>query len=458
MENLNLFQEKEEPPSASSILKTSQEVSRRSIYSTTLSTNHNTLSQKRTTKLSPKDKNFENNDSLQNVDKLLFPINDKANAFRHKYYPNITNEKWNDWHWQVSNRIRTLENLERIIKLSDNEKEGILAHRGPLPFAITPYYASLIDGLDENQPLRRTVIMVKDEEFMSPGEAADPLNEEGDSPVKGLVHRYPDRVLFLATGFCSVYCRYCTRSRMVGNPGGEYKHDLKQWENAIEYIKAHTEVRDVLISGGDPLTLADDKIEWLLSRLRKIPHIEFIRMGTKVPVVLPQRITPSLTKILKRYHPLWLSIHFTHPDELTPEVQEACSRLADAGIPLGSQTVLLKGVNDSVDTLKPLYQGLLKIRVKPYYLYQCDPVQGTAHFRTPISKGLEIIQGLRGHTTGYAVPQYIIDAPGGGGKIPLLPEYYQGREGNYVLLKNYEGKIFKYYDEVSEASGLLEKK
>ncbi len=458
MENLNLFQEKEEPPSASSILKTSQEVSRRSTYSTTLTTNHNTLSQKRTTKLSPKDKNFENNDSLQNVDKLLFPINDKANAFRHKYYPNITNEKWNDWHWQVSNRIRTLENLERIIKLSDNEKEGILAHRGPLPFAITPYYASLIDGLDENQPLRRTVIMVKDEEFMSPGEAADPLNEEGDSPVKGLVHRYPDRVLFLATGFCSVYCRYCTRSRMVGNPGGEYKHDLKQWENAIEYIKAHTEVRDVLISGGDPLTLADDKIEWLLSRLRKIPHVEFIRMGTKVPVVLPQRITPSLTKILKRYHPLWLSIHFTHPDELTPEVQEACSRLADAGIPLGSQTVLLKGVNDSVDTLKPLYQGLLKIRVKPYYLYQCDPVQGTAHFRTPISKGLEIIQGLRGHTTGYAVPQYIIDAPGGGGKIPLLPEYYQGREGNYVLLKNYEGKIFKYYDEVSEASGLLEKK
>ncbi|MCB0748541.1 MAG: KamA family radical SAM protein, partial [Ignavibacteriae bacterium] len=317
-------------------------------------------------------------------------------------------------------------------------------------FAITPYYASLLDGLDENQPIRRTVIMVKDEEILSSGESDDPLNEDGDSPVPGLVHRYPDRVLFLATGFCSVYCRYCTRSRMVGSVGGEYRYDLKQWENAIKYISEHPEIRDVLISGGDPLTLSDDKIEWLLSNLRKIPHVEFVRMGTKVPAVLPQRITLTLTKILKKYHPLWLSLHFTHPDELTPEVQEACARLADAGIPLGSQTVLLKGVNDSVDILKPLFQGLLKIRVKPYYLYQCDPVGGTAHFRTPISKGLEMIAGLRGHTTGYAVPSYIIDAPGGGGKIPMLPEYYQGREGNYVLLKNYEGEIFKYYDEVIE--------
>jgi lysine 2,3-aminomutase len=235
---------------------------------------------------------------------------------------------------------------------------------------------------------------------------------------------------------------------MVGNPGGEYKHDLIQWENAIEYIKAHKEIRDVLISGGDPLTMADDKLEWLLSRLRKIKHVDFLRIGTKVPTVLPQRITSKLTKMLKKYHPLWLSIHFTHPDELTPEVNEACSRLADAGIPLGSQTVLLKGVNDSVETLKLLYHGLLKIRVKPYYLYQCDPVKGTAHFRTSISKGLEIIQGLRGYTTGYAVPQYIVDAPGGGGKIPLLPDYYQGREDDYIILKNYEGKLFKYYDKV----------
>jgi len=373
-------------------------------------------------------------------------ISAKTKEFRDKYYSDVSDIKWNDWHWQVANRIRTIENIEKFVTLSENEKAGILAHKGPLPFAITPYYASLIDGLDENQPLRRTVIMVKEEALLSPGEAEDPLNEEGDSPVKGIVHRYPDRVLFLATGFCSVYCRYCTRSRMVGTTGGEYKSDFTQWQNSLDYIREHTEIRDVLISGGDPLTLSDEKIEWLLSNLRKIPHVEFIRMGSKVPVVLPQRITPALIKVLKKYHPFWLSLHFTHPDELTPEVKEACARLADAGIPLGSQTVLLKGVNDSVDILKPLFHGLLRNRVKPYYLYQCDPVAGSAHFRTPISKGLEIIAGLRGHTTGYAVPSYIIDAPGGGGKIPLLPEYYQGREGDYAILKNFEGKIFKYYD------------
>ena len=452
MEELPHFGEKEEPPSRSFILKTSSEVSTTKSKPQSTQTSLNTLSHKRNRKLPRKIETTIDDASLSIVNSLLFPISDKVQSFRKKYYPEITNEKWNDWHWQVSNRIRTIEKLERFVTLSNDEKTGILAHKGPLPFAITPYYASLIDGLDETQPLRRTVIMVKDEEILSPGEAADPLNEEGDSPVPGLVHRYPDRVLFLATGFCSVYCRYCTRSRMVGNPGGEYKYDFSQWENAINYIATHPEIRDVLISGGDPLTLSDDKIEWLLSRLRKIPHVEFIRMGTKVPVVLPQRITPELTKILKKYHPLWLSIHFTHPDELTPEVQEACSRLADAGIPLGSQTVLLKGVNDSVEILKPLFHGLLKNRVKPYYLYQCDPVAGTAHFKTPISKGLEIIAGLRGHTTGYAVPSYIIDAPGGGGKIPLLPEYYQGREGNYVLLKNFEGETFKYYDEVTEES------
>ncbi|MCB0742525.1 MAG: KamA family radical SAM protein [Ignavibacteriales bacterium] len=450
MEQEQFLNQKEEPPSGKQTQTTSLEVITLKNQSPTTKSSKATLSEKRKSTITNK-QNEENNDGTINiVNSLLFPISPKVQAFRKKYYPKITNVQWNDWHWQVSSRIRTIEDLERIVTLSENEKSGILAHKGPLPFAITPYYASLIEGSDENQPIRRTVIMVKDEELLSPGESDDPLNEDGDSPVPGIVHRYPDRVLFLATGFCSVYCRYCTRSRMVGNPGGEYKYNLPQWENAIKYISEHPEIRDVLISGGDPLTLSDEKIEWLLSNLRKIPHVEFIRMGTKVPAVLPQRITPSLTKILKKYHPLWLSVHFTHPDELTPEVQEACSRLADAGIPLGSQTVLLKGVNDSVDILKPLYHGLLKIRVKPYYLYQCDPVAGTAHFRTPIAKGLEMIAGLRGHTTGYAVPSYIVDSPGGGGKIPLLPEYYQGREGNYVLLKNYEGEIFKYYDEAIE--------
>ncbi|MCW8850581.1 MAG: KamA family radical SAM protein [Melioribacteraceae bacterium] len=454
MEEAQLFAEKEEPPSKHhSSKKLSSLISLVNSTQPLTSSKRNNLSPNSTNNLTSIIKSNKSNSTLSVVSRLTFPISDNVLTFRKKYYPDVTDDQWNDWHWQVSNRIRTIENLERIITLSTNEKDGILSHKGPLPFAVTPFYASLLDGSDEHQPIRRTVIMVKDEELLSPGEAADPLNEDGDSPVPGIVHRYPDRVLFLATGFCSVYCRYCTRSRMVGSPGGEYKYDFKQWENAIKYISEHPEIRDVLISGGDPLTLSDDKIDWLLSNLRKIPHLEFIRMGTKVPVVLPQRITPELTNILKKYHPFWLSIHFTHPDELTPEVKEACNRLADAGIPLGSQTVLLKGVNDAVDILKPLYQGLLKIRVKPYYLYQCDPVAGTAHFKTPISKGLEIIAGLRGHTTGYAVPSYIIDAPGGGGKIPLLPEYYQGREGNYVVLKNYAGEIFKYYDEVIEDSG-----
>ena len=263
--------------------------------------------------------------------------------------------------------------------------------------------------------------------------------------MPGLVHRYPDRVLFLVTDFCSTYCRYCTRSCMVGNGKG-LPFDRGQWEKAIAYIENSPAVRDVILSGGDPLTLSDEILEWLLSRLRKIRHVEFLRIGTKAPVVLPQRITPALTRMLKRYHPLWISIHFTHPDELTPETTLACDRLADAGIPLGSQTVLLSGINDDLDTMKRLMHGLLKIRVKPYYLYQCDPILGSSHFRTPVGKGLEIIRGLRGYTTGYAVPSYVIDAPGGGGKIPLLPEYIVGRDGDDLLLKNYEGNTYRYPD------------
>lgn len=374
------------------------------------------------------------------------PISISSEEFRSKFYPEISNEKWNDWHWQVSSRIRTLEKLQQIIDLSDSEISAIKSHQGPLPFAITPYYASLLDRSNFDQPIRKTVVMTKEESLLTPGEAVDPLGEDEDSPVPGLVHRYPDRVLFLATGFCSVYCRYCTRSRMVGNPGGEYQYNLNQWETAINYIREHEEIRDVLISGGDPLTIADEKLEWLLSNLRSIPHVEFIRLGTKVPVVLPQRITPKLVQMIKKYHPVWMSIHFTHPDEITPEVTAACQMLADAGIPLGSQTVLLRDVNDNVDIMKKLVHGLLKIRVKPYYLYQCDPVAGTAHLRTTVAKGLEIIAGLRGHTTGYAVPNYVIDAPGGGGKIPILPEYVLGKENGNIILKNFEGKIFSYPD------------
>ncbi len=378
--------------------------------------------------------------------RTFFDISEQTQRFRARYYPEVSEQDWNDWRWQLRHRIKDLAGLERIIVLSQAERDAIVRHRGPLPVGINPYYASLLDPDDPGQPLRRTVIMVPDEYQSTPDEAPDPLGEDKHTPVPGLVHRYPDRVLFLVTGFCSVYCRYCTRSRMVGNPGGEYRFNVEQWERALQYIAGHPEIRDVLLSGGDPLTLADERLEWLLARLRRIRHVEFVRIGTKVPVVLPQRIVPNLAKMLRKYHPLWMSIHFTHPDEVTPEVAQACARLSDAGIPLGSQTVLLKNVNDDVDTMKRLVHELLKIRVRPYYLYQCDPVVGSAHFRTSVDKGLEIIQGLRGYTTGYAVPTYVVDAPGGGGKIPLLPNYVVGRDGDDLLLHNYEGKIYRYHD------------
>jgi len=390
-------------------------------------------------------------DGLKSYSRISrFLVSPASRAFRKRFYPEASEAEWNDWRWQLRNRIRDIRNLERLVELTENEREAIERHRGSLPVGINPYYAALMDPRDPNQPIRRTVIPVMDEYLHSPGEADDPLGEDEDSPVPGLVHRYPDRVLFLVTGFCSTYCRYCTRSRMVGNTG-EYRFDISHWERALQYIESTPQVRDVLLSGGDPLTLSDDRLDWLLSRLYRIPHVEFIRIGTKVPVVLPQRITLSLTRLLKKYHPLWMSIHFTHPDELTPEVAQACERLAGAGIPLGSQTVLMKGINDDVAVMKKLMHGLLKIRVKPYYLYQCDPITGSAHFRTPVSKGLEIIQGLRGFTTGYAVPSYVIDAPGGGGKIPLLPDSVVGREGDDLLLRNYEGQIFRYPDPVRPA-------
>lgn len=378
-----------------------------------------------------------------------FVTSERSKWFRKKIFPQASLSDWNDWRWQLRNRILKPAQLERILDLSPEERQAIRADGESLPMAITPYYASLLDPADPAQGLRRTVVPTLWEQKHSAGEAEDPLEEDRDSPVKGLVHRYPDRVLFLVTGFCSTYCRYCTRSRMVGHLAtGSFQRE--EWEKAISYIEETPTVRDVLLSGGDALTLPDEALEWLLGRLSRIPHVEFLRLGTKVPVVLPQRITGSLLRVLRKFHPLWMSIHFTHPEELTPEVAQACQRLADAGLPLGSQTVLLRGVNDELDTMKKLFQGLLRIRVKPYYLYQCDPILGSAHFRTPVSKGLEIISGLRGHTTGYAVPTYVIDAPGGGGKIPLLPEYLVGRDGDDLLLRNYQGLIYRYPDPLYE--------
>jgi len=365
--------------------------------------------------------------------------------FRKKFYPQISTKEWNSWHWQVANRIRTVDRLRSMLTLSDDEAQALAQSGGiMLPFAVTPYYMSLVPADDPNHPIRRAVVPTINELRKGVGEEDDPLGEDSQSPVPGLVHRYPDRVLFLVHDFCSTYCRYCTRSRVVGH--GAVKASQSRWERAIQYISATPSIRDVLLSGGDPLLLSDDRLEWLLARLRLIPHVEVIRIGTKVPAVLPQRVTPKLVRMLKRYHPLWMSLHFMHPDECTPETHRACTMLADAGIPLGSQTVLLKGINDQVETMKDLVHGVMKMRVRPYYLYQCDPISGSAHFRTPVAKGLEIIKGLRGHTSGYAVPNYVIDAPGGGGKIPLMPEAVLGREGNDLLLRNYEQRSFRYPD------------
>jgi len=371
----------------------------------------------------------------------------RRGQFRKLFYPCATLEDWDDWGWQLRNRIRSLEDLECVFDLSEDERSTIQRVGSRLPVGITPYYASLMDRSDPSDPLRRTMIPSRGELIRTRGEADDPLAEDESSAVPGVIHRYPDRVLFLVTNFCATYCRYCTRARMVGHTG-EFHASYQQFQQGIDYIAAHTEIRDVLISGGDPLTMADDRIEWVLSRLRAIEHVEFVRIGTKVPVVTPQRITPKFVEMLRRYHPVWMSIHFMHPRELTPEVVEACARLVDGGVPLGSQTVLMRGVNDDVPTMKELMHRLLKARVRPYYIYQCDPISGSSHMRTSIEEGLQIMEGLRGHTTGYAVPTYVVDAPGGGGKIPLLPNYYEGRDGDDVLLRNYRGEVYRYPDPV----------
>ncbi|MFZ0242568.1 MAG: KamA family radical SAM protein [Desulfobacterales bacterium] len=365
-------------------------------------------------------------------------------AFRRKFFPGIPDKSWNDWQWQIRNRIRHYGQLQSLLNLSAVEK-AVGEQSGPrLPMGITPYYMSLLSADDADQPLRRTVVPTTNEFVSASGEADDPLGEENQSPVPGLVHRYPDRVLLLVHDFCSTYCRYCTRSRVVGH--GAILPSRSRLEQAIEYIRATPSVRDVLLSGGDPLTLSDDRLEWILARLRRIPHVEVVRIGTKIPAVLPQRVTGRLVRMLRKYHPLWMSLHFTHPDECTPETTRACGMLADAGIPLGSQTVLLKGVNDSVATMTALSHGLLRMRVRPYYLYQCDPITGSGHFRTSIAQGLEIIRGMRGFTSGYAVPTYVVDAPGGGGKVPLMPDYMAGRQGSDLLLRNYENRLYRYPD------------
>ena len=354
----------------------------------------------------------------------------------------VSPDQWSDHRWQLKNRVQSLEEIGSYLDLSSEERSGILLTGTKLASAVTPHYFNLIESGNPECPIRRQVIPRVEETIESSYEMTDPCGEDAHMPVPGLVHRYPDRVLFLVTDRCAAYCRYCTRSRVVSGAGEQQLET--QWEAAFQYLERTKEVRDVLLSGGDPLLLSNARLERILSRLRNIEHIQFVRIGSRIPVFLPQRITPDLCDILKRYHPLFISIHCNHPRELTAEVRDGLGRLAEAGIPLGNQSVLLKGINDSVEVQRALVHKLLLCRVKPYYLYQCDLIKGSAHLRTPIQTGLEIIEGLRGHTTGYAIPQFVIDAPGGGGKIPLNPDYVVRSDERKILLRNYEGKEFLY--------------
>ena len=361
---------------------------------------------------------------------------------RYELFPNVTDEQWNDWKWQVKNRIETLEDLKKYVTLTPEEEEGVKKTLQTLRMAITPYYISLIDPNNPDCPVRKQAVPTGKETYQSPADLLDPLHEDEDSPVPGLTHRYPDRVLLLITDMCSMYCRHCTRRRFAGQKDGE--SDIDRIDKAIEYIAKTPQVRDVLLSGGDSLCVSDERLEYIISRVRAIPHVEIIRLGSRTPVVCPQRITDDLVNMLKKYHPVWLNTHFNHPQEVTKEAAEACAKLANAGIPLGNQTVLLRGVNDCVNTMKKLMHELVKMRVRPYYIYQCDLSMGIEHFRTPVSKGIEIIEGLRGHTSGYAVPTFVVDAPGGGGKTPVMPQYVISQAPGKVVLRNFEGVITTY--------------
>ena len=355
----------------------------------------------------------------------------------------VPDTDWNDWRWQLKNRVTTLEQLrEHLPNLTGGETNGARLANTKLAMAITPHYFNLIDPQNTECPIRRQVVPQIDETHTASWEMVDPCGEDQHSPVPGLVHRYPDRVLFLVTDRCAAYCRYCTRSRLVSNATG---YDFRpNFEQQLEYIRQTPAVRDVLLSGGDPLLLSDDKIRHLLTELRAIPHVEFIRIGSRIPIFLPQRITPELCAMLREFNPLFVSVHASHPRELTTEVRDALGRLADSGIPLGNQSVLLKGVNDDVTVMKALVQKLLMCRVRPLYIYQCDLIRGSAHLRTSVRRGLEIMEQLRGHTTGYAIPQYVIDAPGGGGKVPISPNYVLSHNADRVVIRNFEGKVFEY--------------
>ena len=358
------------------------------------------------------------------------------------HWSNVSDEEWSDWRWQMKNRLSKKEDIEQYLSLTNEEMVGFKISESKLLVSITPHFFNLIDTKDSNCPIRKQVIPSGAEAVFSPNEFSDPVGEESTSPVAGIVHRYPDRVLFLVTDRCAAYCRYCTRSRMVSNANGYgFRPNLGE---GLDYISNNRNIRDVLISGGDPLLLSDDKLSFLLSKLAKIKHVEFVRIGSRVPVFMPQRITNSLLDSLNKYPNLWMSIHVNHPTECTIELKDACNKLMNHGIPLGNQSVLLRGINDNTNVMKSLIHRLMMMKVRPYYLYQCDLVRGSSHLRTEVTKGLEIIRNLRGHTTGYAIPQYVIDAPGGGGKIPINPDYLVNENRDFYELKNFKGETFRY--------------
>jgi len=363
----------------------------------------------------------------------------------------VTTDEWNDWRWQMRNRIQDADTLSKVINLTPQESEGVSEALLTLRMAITPYYASLINPNDVTCPVRKQAVPTHRELIRAPEDMADPLHEDTDSPVPGLTHRYPDRVLFLITDQCSMYCRHCTRRRFAGHH--DQPASKEQIDRCLDYIAKTPVIRDVLLSGGDPFVLSDERLEYIIRKLREIPHVEIIRMGTRTPVVMPMRITPELCNMLKKYHPIWVNVHFNHPKEITPEAQEACARLADAGIPLGNQSVLLKGINDCPHVMKKLVHELVRMRVRPYYIYQCDLSQGISHMRTSVARGIEIIESLRGHTSGYAVPTFVVDAPGGGGKIPVMPQYLISMSDRKVILRNFEGVISAYTEPEDRSSG-----
>ncbi|MCD6159119.1 MAG: lysine 2,3-aminomutase [Kosmotoga sp.] len=359
-------------------------------------------------------------------------------------WKDVSKDNWNDWKWQVRNRITTLEGLRQVINITDEEALGIENCLKALRMAITPYYATLMDPDNPRCPIRRQAVPTEKELQIGRWDMLDPLHEDEDSPVPGLTHRYPDRVLLLVTDQCSMYCRHCTRRRFAGQL--DRPRSKKDIDAAVEYIRETPEVRDVLLSGGDALLLGDEVLEYILKELRKIPHVEIIRIGTRTPVVLPQRITPSLVNMLRKYHPIWVNTHFNHPKEITPESSKACETLADAGIPLGNQSVLLRGINDSPYIMMELVHQLVRIRVRPYYLYQCDMSKGISHFRTSIRKGIAIMEALIGHTSGFCIPTFVVDAPGGGGKIRVMPQYMVSQSDRTVVLRNYEGVLTTYHE------------